>query len=98
MAARNPIGDSPIRHAVWRAISETGTFQQVAQALKERFAWKGTERNAVARLSQMLNPRDRHQLPADALLDIVRITRRDEISSLLQRELIRTEDSGEKGR
>jgi hypothetical protein len=77
--------DDPIRDAVWRAITETGTHREVAAAIKRRFRWRLSDRAAVARLSMMLSPRDPHQLPADALLDVVRITGRDEITALLLR-------------
>lgn len=77
--------EDPIRDAVWRAITETGTHQEVAAALKRRFHWSLSDRAAVARLSMMLSPRDPHQLPADALIDVVRITGRDEITALLLR-------------
>src|SRR5574337_747132 len=77
--------NDPIREAVWRAISETGTHQEVAAALKRRYGWRLSDRAAVARLSMMLSPRDPHQLPADALLDVVAITGRDEITPLILR-------------
>lgn len=77
--------DDPIRSAVWRAITETATHQEVAAAVKRRYGWRCTDRQAVARLSQMLSPRDPHQLPADALVDVVRITGRDEITGILLR-------------
>ena len=78
-----------IRAAVWRAISETGTHQEVAAALRQRFGWRLTDRASVARLSMMLNPRDPHQLPADALPDVIRITGRDEITGILLRAGLR---------
>ena len=74
-----------IRAAVWRAITETGTHQEVAAALKRRFGWRCSDRSAVARLSLMLNPRDPHALPADALVDVISITGRDEITAILLR-------------
>jgi len=75
----------PIRDAVWRAVTETGTHQEVALALKRRFGWRLSDRAAVARLSMMLSPRDPHQFPADALLDVVAITGRDEVTPMLLR-------------
>lgn len=82
-------GDDAIREVVWRAITETGTHREVAAAMKRRFGWGCSERQAVARLSQMLSPRDPHQLPADVLVDVVRITGRDEITPLLLRAGLR---------
>jgi hypothetical protein len=81
--------NDPLRNAAWRVVSESGKHQEVARALKARLGWNCTDKAASGRLSQMLNGRDKHHLPADALLDIVRITRRDEFSSLIQLELIR---------
>jgi hypothetical protein len=75
----------PIREAVWRAVTETGTHQEVALALKRRYRWRLSDRAAVARLSMMLSPRDPHQFPADALLDVVKITGRDEVTPMLLR-------------
>lgn len=78
-----------IRSAVWRAITETCSHEEVALALKRRFGWRCSDRSAVARLSQMLSPRDPHALPADALVDVIEITGRDEITAILLRAGLR---------
>lgn len=89
--------DDPIRSAAWRAITETATHFEVALAIKHRYGWACSDRSAVARLSQMLSPRDSHQLPADVLLDIVAITRRDEFTGLLMRARVEAEMQAERG-
>jgi hypothetical protein len=81
--------DGPMRLAAWQAISETGAHQEVARLLRARMRWKCSERSAVARLSQMLNPRDPHQLPADALLDVIDATGRDPFTPILLRRALR---------
>lgn len=78
-----------IRQAAWSAVTETGTHEDVALALKRRFGWRCSDRSAQARLSHMLSPRHAHQLPADALLDIIAITGRDEIALMLLRTKLR---------
>jgi len=74
-----------MRQAAWDAVTAASAHSEVAARLKARFGWRCTDRQAVARLSQMLSPRDPHQLPADALLDIIAETKLDPFTPILLR-------------
>ena len=84
--------DDKIREACARAISETGMLPLIAAHCRISQGWGWEQRSAEARISQWLNPRDPHSLPFWAVMLIVRVTGRDEISSLVLRGLMEPVD------
>ncbi len=61
----------PVRDACWRAITDTGATGLIAAHCRKAFGWSMSQRAAEAKISQWLNPRDPHQLPAEELPIVV---------------------------
>lgn len=65
-----------LRMFAWTAISETGTRQIVAEQYRQMQGWGCSPKQAASRVSQYLNPRDPHAMPADFLLLVAMLTDR----------------------
>jgi hypothetical protein len=88
-----------IRRTAWLMVSEAGAHQALADEARNRYGWRCTDRAALARVSQWLNPRDPHQFPldlADALIELC-VARGcdDRLTPLLHRAAMRAEDRRE---
>lgn len=86
-----------IRQAAWTMVTEAGAHRELANRARKVLGWnRFSERQACARLSQMLNPQDPHQLPADllpTLIDIcVGMGVEDRVGPILLRAAMRAED------
>ena len=83
------LSQDAMRSAAWGLLVRTGRYREVALRLKARFGWHCSDRAAVARLSQMLSPGDPHQLPADALPDLIAECGEDPFTPILLRVRLR---------
>ena len=82
-----------ITQIVREILERTGKQTELANALAVRYRWKKGTRSAEAQLCKMLTKGTANRFPADALLDVIRVTgRHKEILGALMAEQLRYEE------
>lgn len=78
-----------VRQAVWDMLTQSGAHHDFGIAVKALFGWEISDAASVSRVSQWLNPRNPHQLPAAVLPLAIRVTGLDYVSPILLRAGLR---------